>query len=68
MDCSLAGSSVHGIFPGKNTGVGSHSLPQGIFLAQGLDLGLPHCRQILYHLSPTFSCCSVAIHQLPVTL
>ena len=21
MDCSLQGSSVHGIFPGKNTGV-----------------------------------------------
>ena len=37
--------------PGKNTGVGSHSLLQGIFLTQGLNLGLLHCRQILYHLS-----------------
>ena len=37
--------------PGKNTGVGSHSLLQGIFLTQGLNVGLPHCRQILYHLS-----------------
>ena len=36
--------------PGKNTGVGSHSLLQGVFLTQGLKLGLPHCRQILYHL------------------
>ena len=36
---------------GKNTGVGSHSLLQGIFLTQGTNLGLPHCRQILYHLS-----------------
>ena len=35
----------------KNTGVGSHSLLQGIFLTQGLNLGLLHCRQILYHLS-----------------
>ena len=37
--------------PGKNTEVGSHSLLQGIFLTQGLNLGLLHCRQILYHLS-----------------
>ena len=36
---------------GRNTGVGCHSLLQGIFLTQGLNLGLPHCRQILYHLS-----------------
>ena len=37
---------------GKNTGVGcSHSLLQGIFLTQGLNPGLPHCRQSLYHLS-----------------
>ena len=37
--------------PGSNTGVGSHSFLQGIFLTQGLNPGLPHCRQILYHLS-----------------
>ena len=37
--------------PGKNTGVGSHVLLQGIFPTQGLNLGLPHCRQILYCLS-----------------
>ena len=34
--------------PGKNTGVGCHSLLQGIFSTQGLNLGLPHCRQTLY--------------------
>ena len=34
--------------PGKNTGMGSHSILQGIFPIQGLNLGLPHCRQILY--------------------
>ena len=28
-----------------------HSLLQGIFPTQGLNPGLPHCRQILYHLS-----------------
>ena len=36
--------------PGKNTVVGSHSLLQGIFQTQGLNPGLLHCRQILYHL------------------
>ena len=34
VDCSWPSSSVHGIFPGKNTGVGSHFLLQGIFLAK----------------------------------
>ena len=38
-------------FPGKNTGVGCHSLLQGIFPTEGLNLGLMPCRQILYHLS-----------------
>ena len=36
---------------GQNTGVGSCSLLQGIFPTQGLNLGLQHCRQILYQLS-----------------
>ena len=34
-------------FPGKNTGVGCHFLFQGIFLSQGSNLGLLHCRCIL---------------------
>ena len=37
--------------PGKNTGVDCHSLLQRIFPTQGSNLGLLHCRQILYHLS-----------------
>ena len=38
--------------PGKNTGVGCHTLSQGIFLTQeGSNLGLLHCRRILYRLS-----------------
>ena len=37
--------------PGKNIGMGSHSLLQEIFLTQGLDPGLLYCRQILYLLS-----------------
>ena len=38
--------------PGPNTGVGSLSLLQGILPTQGLNSGLPHCRLILYQLSP----------------
>ena len=46
----------HGLYspwnsPGQNTGVGSRSLLQVIFPSQGLNPGLPHCRQILYQLS-----------------
>ena len=37
--------------PGKNTRVGSVSLLQGIFLTQGLNQDLLHCRQVLYQLS-----------------
>ena len=37
--------------PGKNTGVGSHSFLQGIFPTQASNPGLPHCKQILYHLT-----------------
>ena len=51
MDWSLPGSSVPGILQAKNTGVGCHFLLQGIFPTQGSNPGLPHCRQILYHLS-----------------
>ena len=52
LDCSLPGSSIHGIdSPGKSTGVGSHALLQGIFPTQGWNLGLQHCKQVLYHLS-----------------
>ena len=37
--------------PGKNTGMGGHSLFQGIFLTQGSNLSLLHHRKILYPLS-----------------
>ena len=44
----------------KNTGVGSLSLLQGIFPTQESNLGLLHCRRILYQLSyqgsPSISC------------
>ena len=60
--CVLSHSDVsnslwpHGLYPArflcpwdflaKYTGVGCHSLLQGIFLTQGLTSGLLHCRQI----------------------
>ena len=44
MDCSLPGSSVHGVFHGKNTVVVCHFLLQGIFPTQGLN---PHLLRLL---------------------
>ena len=37
--------------PGKNTRMSNHPLLQGIFLNQGPNPGLLHCRWILYHLN-----------------
>ena len=51
MDSSMPSSPVHGDSPGKNTRVDFHDLLQGIFPTHRLKSGLPHCRQILYHLS-----------------
>ena len=48
LDCSLPGSSIHGIFPGKNTGVGCYFFLQEIFLIQGLNLHFLQW-QVLYH-------------------
>ena len=50
MDCSSPGSSVHEIFPGKDTRVCCHFFFQEIFLTWGSNqrlLRLIHCRQIL---------------------
>ena len=56
--CSVVSSSLqsHGLyspwnFLGQNTGAGSLSLLQGIFLTQGSNTGLQHRRRILYQLS-----------------
>ena len=54
IGCSPPGSSVHGILQARileNTGVGCHFLLQRIFLTQGSNLDLLHCREILYCLS-----------------
>ena len=44
------GTSVCADSLGKNTGVDCRFLLQGIFLTQGSNQGLLHCRQLLYHL------------------
>ena len=51
MGCSLPVSSVHEIL---QTGIlewVAMSFSKGIFPTQGLNPGVLHCRQILYHLS-----------------
>ena len=60
--CSSPVSSVHGTLQARILEwVARHSLLQGISPTQGSNLGLLHCRQILYHVnhqgSPkTFTC------------
>ena len=51
MDCSPQGSSVHGILQAWILEWVAIPFSRGIFLTQGLKLGLLHCTQILYHLS-----------------
>ena len=50
--CSIAHQAPLSMgFSRQDTRMGCHFLLQGIFLTQGSNPGLPHCRQILYHLS-----------------
>ena len=59
IDCSLPGSSVHEIFQARVlewVAIPSPDL-QRIFLTQGSNPGLPHFRQMLYHLSHQGSLC-----------
>ena len=63
LNCSVTSDSLrpHGLqptrllcpwdFPGNSPGLDCHFPLQGIFPTQGLNPGLPHCRQTLYHLS-----------------
>ena len=58
--CNPMDYTISGIPPGQNTGMGSHSLLQGIFPAQGWNPGLPHCGWILYQLSHQEALCLYA--------
>ena len=56
--CSVMSDCLqpHGLYspwnsPGQNTGVGCLFLLQGIFPTQGLNPGLPNCKETLYYLS-----------------
>ena len=51
--------------PGQNTGGGSCSCLQGIFMTQGSNQGLLHCRQILYHLSYQVNLSTASAHCNP---
>ena len=66
-DYSPPGSSVYcGIFPGKNTVMGSHSLLQGIFPTQGSNPCLLHCRRIPSPSEFTIPCPCASAHLLPL--
>ena len=51
MHCNLPGFSIHGIFQARVLEWAAISFSRGLFPTQGVNLGLPHCRQALYHLS-----------------
>ena len=51
MDCSATKLLRPWDFPTRILEWVAVSFLQEIFLTQGLNLGLPHCRQMLYHLS-----------------
>ena len=51
VDCSLPGSSVHGIFQPRVLEWVAISFSRAIFLIQGSNPDLSHCRQMLYRLS-----------------
>ena len=51
MDCSPPGFSLYGILQARILEWVAIPSSRGIFPIQGLNLGLLHCRQILYHVS-----------------
>ena len=69
MDCSLPGFPVHGILQARILEWVAISCSRGIFPNQELNLGLLHCRQILYQLnyegSPLSVCFSSVAQSCP---
>ena len=66
MDCSPPGSSVHGILQARILEWVAIPFSRGIFPTLGLNPGLPHCRQILYHLSHQGN--SYQLHSHPASI
>ena len=60
MDCSLSGSSVHGILQARILEWVPIPFSRGFFPTQGSNPGLPHCRQILYYFSHQGKCSVMA--------
>ena len=56
IDCSLAGSSDHGIFQAIILEWIAISFSRGVFLTQGLNPRLTHCRQTLYRWNQDIFC------------
>ena len=67
MDSSPSGSSVHGGFSRHEYWGGWPCPPPGNLLNTGVKLGLPHCRQILHHLSHQGFTCGNSVY-FPVHL
>ena len=51
MECNPPGFSVHAILQARLLEWVAIPFSRGVFPTKGLNSGLPHCRQILYHLS-----------------
>ena len=66
VDCNPPGSSVHGISQTQILQWVCHFFLQVIFLTQGLNSCLLHCRQILYHWATredhTYICVCIHTH------
>ena len=55
MDCSPPGSSIHGIFPGKSTGVGCHCLLR----CEAQDLNIEWYMKVAAAVENAIQCCRV---------
>ena len=51
MDCSPPGSSIYGVLQARILEWVAIPFSRGFLLTQGLNPSLPHCQQILYHVS-----------------
>ena len=60
---SPPGSSILGDSPGKNAGVGCHSLLQGDLPNPGIEPRSAYCRRILYQLSHQGSPCEDTLRE-----
>ena len=63
-DCSLSDSSIHGILQARILNWVAIPFSRGIFPTQGSNLGLLHCRQILYYLSCTVRLDYVSLREM----